>query len=278
MSLLVIALLAVVQGMAELLPVSSSAHVIVAEKLLGLDPTAPEMTFLLVMLHTGTMVAVILHFRRRWWKRLTGPDRNDFVVSVIVATLVTGALGLVLKHAIELVLVRGGSKGEIEELFGNVSLIALALAAAGALILFSGRFDRPGGESRVGTRRSLAIGAVQACCLPFRGFSRSGATISAGMAGGLSRELSEELSFALGVAITPAVIGREAMRLFAASEAPAGSLLVPGLAGAAVSFAAGLAALWWLEKWLQSSRWKFFGYYCLAAAALLWTLHRCGVL
>jgi undecaprenyl-diphosphatase len=66
MELLQILILAIVQGAAELLPVSSSAHVIVAEKLMGLDPTAPQMTLLLVMLHTGTMFAVILYFWKAW--------------------------------------------------------------------------------------------------------------------------------------------------------------------------------------------------------------------
>jgi undecaprenyl-diphosphatase len=62
MSLLKVIVLAIVQGLAELLPVSSSAHVIVAEKLMGLDPSSPQMTLLLVMLHTGTMFAVIAYF------------------------------------------------------------------------------------------------------------------------------------------------------------------------------------------------------------------------
>ena len=66
MSLVKILILAMVQGAAELLPVSSSAHVIVMEKLLGLDPTSPEMTLLLVMLHTGTMFAVICYFWNFW--------------------------------------------------------------------------------------------------------------------------------------------------------------------------------------------------------------------
>ena len=57
---------AVIQGAAELLPVSSSAHVILAETLMGLDPSSPEMTFLLVMLHTGTMFAVLVYYWRRW--------------------------------------------------------------------------------------------------------------------------------------------------------------------------------------------------------------------
>jgi undecaprenyl-diphosphatase len=62
MTLVYIVILAVVQGLTELLPVSSSAHVVVAEKLLGLDPSSPPMTLLLVMLHTGTMIAVIAYF------------------------------------------------------------------------------------------------------------------------------------------------------------------------------------------------------------------------
>ena len=68
MSFIQIAILAIVQGAAELLPVSSSAHVIVAEKLLGLNPTAPQMTLLLVMLHTGTMFAVLTYFWGSWKK------------------------------------------------------------------------------------------------------------------------------------------------------------------------------------------------------------------
>jgi undecaprenyl pyrophosphate phosphatase UppP len=59
MSILKVIVLAIIQGLAELLPVSSSAHVVVAEKLMGLDPSSPQMTLLLVMLHTGTMLAVI---------------------------------------------------------------------------------------------------------------------------------------------------------------------------------------------------------------------------
>ena len=68
MTLLHVVILAIVQGLAELLPVSSSAHVVVAEKLMGLDPTSPEMTLLLVMLHTGTMFAVIVYFWKQWRK------------------------------------------------------------------------------------------------------------------------------------------------------------------------------------------------------------------
>src|SRR6185503_19354547 len=99
MTLIHIMILAAIQGAAELLPVSSSAHVIVAEKLMGLDPSASEMTFLLVMLHTGTMFAVLVYFWNRW-KRLLREDRR-FVRAVVIATAVTGVVGLALKVIIE---------------------------------------------------------------------------------------------------------------------------------------------------------------------------------
>ena len=92
-----IVLLAVVQGLAELLPVSSSAHVIVTEKLVGLDPKSPEMTLLLVMLHTGTMFAVIVYFWRAWKEGIFA-SREVFkqqAVRLVVATLLT-AVGVPL--------------------------------------------------------------------------------------------------------------------------------------------------------------------------------------
>src|ERR1035441_10644691 len=95
MSLWKIIILAMVQGLAELLPVSSSAHVVVAEKLLGLDPSAPPMTLLLVMLHTGTMFAVIVYFWRQWRDTYFQNLRvfTTFAVQVIVATAVTAIVG-----------------------------------------------------------------------------------------------------------------------------------------------------------------------------------------
>src|SRR5438445_12596377 len=103
MSLLKVIVLAVVQGLAELLPVSSSAHVVVAEKLMGLDPSDPRMTLLLVMLHTGTMFAVIAYFWKEW-KQTYFSSSDAFkrvAIRVIWATLLTGVIGLALKKIIE---------------------------------------------------------------------------------------------------------------------------------------------------------------------------------
>src|ERR1700744_2344665 len=87
--------LAIVQGLAELLPVSSSAHVVVAEKLLGLDPASPPMTLLLVMLHTGTMLAVIAYFWRLWRSSYfhSMATFKPFLAALVLATLLTGVVG-----------------------------------------------------------------------------------------------------------------------------------------------------------------------------------------
>src|SRR5271155_6251191 len=90
-----IIVLAVMQGLAELLPVSSSAHVVVTEKLLGLDPSSPSMTLLLVMLHTGTMFAVIVYFWPQWRNTYfrDGSAFKKFAALVIVATALTAVIG-----------------------------------------------------------------------------------------------------------------------------------------------------------------------------------------
>src|SRR5271168_4909354 len=102
-SLSKVLILAVVQGACELLPVSSSAHVIVAEKLMGLDPTTPAMTLLLVMLHTGTMMAVIVFFWSSWKENFFKSPQviGETVKLIIVATVATGFVGLLLKVLIE---------------------------------------------------------------------------------------------------------------------------------------------------------------------------------
>ncbi|MBS0453885.1 MAG: undecaprenyl-diphosphate phosphatase [Proteobacteria bacterium] len=278
MDLLQIFILAIIQGAAELLPVSSSAHVIAAEKLMGLDPTAPQMTLLLVMLHTGTMFAVIVYFWRSWWATYFDSVKAFRVnaLHVAVATAATGVVGLALLQALKHLVAGGDPAFEVEHLFGNAKLMAAALAAAGVLIIVSSRLTTTRQEE-VSLRSAAWIGAVQGLCLPFRGFSRSGATISTGLALGVARRRSEEFSFALAVVLTPAVIVKEAYRLYhahalAATGAPAfWQLLWPSLLGMGLSFVAGLLALRWLSRWLEQGRWHVFGAYCLVASiVVLW--------
>ena len=293
MPMLKVILLAIVQGLAELLPVSSSAHVVVAEKLMGLDPSSPQMTLLLVMLHTGTMFAVIVYFWNQWKRTFFSSSDafQRFLIRLVWASLLTAIIGEALIKIIEKTAFKGASKGEIELLFGRLDLVAPALAVAGLLILFAGLMEkrRMGAHAKVygdsvTMRQAGWIGAIQGFCLPFRGFSRSGATISTGMLTGASKERAERFSFALAVVLTPPAIGREVLRLVKASnQATAagtsidlhGSLAV-GLLGAVFSFLAGLLALRWLSSWLEEGRWYLFGIYCLVASVVVFGLYRAG--
>ncbi|HEV2692392.1 MAG TPA: undecaprenyl-diphosphate phosphatase [Verrucomicrobiae bacterium] len=280
MSYLQILILAVIQGSCELLPVSSSAHVIAAEKLMGLDPSSPEMTMLLVMLHTGTMFAVIIYFWNGWKRDYLSSSSQIqwFAVLIVIATVCTGVIGYGLKIVIEKVFMRGVEHAEIENLFSNLPLIAGALTAVGLLIIYAGlKEEKTSRRSEIQPQHAVWIGLVQGLCLPFRGFSRSGSTISTGLILGLPKKKLEEFSFALAVVLTPPIIAKEALRLVK-SHALSGQgsvthLFVPGLIGMVLSFAAGLLALKWLSRWLEGGRWKFFGFYCLVAAGGILLIH-----
>jgi undecaprenyl-diphosphatase len=289
MTLLNILLLAIVQGFAELLPVSSSAHVVIAEKLLRLDPSSPPMTLLLVMLHTGTMFAVIVYFWSQWRATYfaSAPAFKRAALLVVVATVLTGIVGGALVKLIEKHALGAASGAEVEDLFSHLELIAPALAAAGVLILIAGLVERrratqPRVESSdLSATQAGIIGAVQGLCLPFRGFSRSGATISTGMLLRVGKSRAEAFSFALAVILTPPVVAREAMRLAHWRQTgQAADLLGPvalmSLLGALLAFGTGLLALRWLSRWLEGGRWYLFGVYCLVAAAVVGWMHLAG--
>jgi len=283
MSILKIFVLAIVQGAAELLPVSSSAHVIVAEKLMGLDPTSPEMTLILVMLHTGTMFAVIFFFWGAWKQNFFASQKIflDSAKFIAVATIFTAVIGLLLKFLIEKIFMKDVQNAEIELLFGNLVLVSISLAVVGILIMIAGWKTRQRQAAKPGldTKSSSWIGIVQGVCLPFRGFSRSGATISTGLLLGIEKARAEEFSFALAVVLTPPVIAREILRLLKSqhvnslTSTSTISLFYPSLLGMVLSFIAGILALRWLSNWLERGRWHFFGIYCICASLAVFLLN-----
>jgi undecaprenyl-diphosphatase len=170
-------------------------------------------------------------------------------------------------------------------LFSHLELIAPALALVGILIMIAGVFtkSRESANSSVvalDSKRAGLIGTVQGLCLPFRGFSRSGATISTAMLAGVEKARAEDFSFALAVILTPPVVAREVLRMVKAEHLTPGAGLMPGFSlsviGFISAFLAGLLALKWLSKWLEQGRWHWFGIYCLVAAAGVAILHHAG--
>lgn len=292
MTLWHVIILAIVQGLAELLPVSSSAHVIVVAELLHENMSTPNNALLLVLLHTGTMFAVIAYFWQRWAAEIFESWETFWrtVKLLFVSTLLSGLLFVPVDKLVEHVLSRGGQHADIEALFNKLNWIAPALAAAGVLILYTGLREarRPETEAEKSTPRrgirwpdAIVMGILQGIAIPFRGFSRSGVTISGGLLTGGERTEIEWYSFAMVVVLTPLAIGWELHRVYKTAHLGGyrvhwGPALTPGIVGMIFSFLAGVLALKWLSRWLENGKWHWFGIYCLAAAAAVAYLYRIG--
>ncbi|MFZ0211691.1 MAG: undecaprenyl-diphosphate phosphatase [Candidatus Acidiferrales bacterium] len=284
--------LAIVQGLAELLPVSSSAHVIVAAGLMHENMSTPANALLLVLLHTGTMFAVIAYFWQRWMDEIFGSWEKVFQYAklIFVSSLLSGIVFVPIDKLVGRLLGQGGRAADIEVLFNKLNWVAPALAIAGALILYAGLREarRPDTEDEkrkaargVHWRDAIFMGILQGFAIPFRGFSRSGATISGGLLTGGERREIESYSFAIVVAITPLAIAWELRRVYKTAHLDGlvvhwGPALTSGIIGMIFSFAAGLLALRWLSRWLENGKWHWFGIYCLAAASVVGYLYHLG--
>jgi undecaprenyl-diphosphatase len=252
--------------------------------------STPANALLLVMLHTGTMFAVVVYFWRQWvdtffssWKAF-----YRFARMVFVSCFLSGVVAVPLILLVEHILSHGSRHAEIEDLFNKLNWIAPALASAGVLILWAGLREARNPDSQSDARhrevswpQAIVMGILQGVAIPFRGFSRSGSTISGGLLVDGGRMPVESFSFAMVVAITPLAIARELYRLVRAN-AHAGihlnlaTALAPSLLGMVCAFFAGLLALKWLSRWLEQGRWYLFGIYCLAASVVVMVLYLRG--
>ncbi|MDD5557300.1 MAG: undecaprenyl-diphosphate phosphatase [bacterium] len=249
-------LIGVVQGVTEFLPVSSSAHLVFAQRLLGIR--APGMA-LEAVLHAGTLAAALVYFRRQWADlllRLPFDERIRGIGLLAAGTVPAAAAGLLLRD-------------RIAARFHDPRLVGACLVAGGGFMIAAGMRRRGAGEVRL--RGALAIGAAQAAAL-LPGVSRSGMTVGAALFGGVRRERAVEFSFMLAV---PAILGAlvvEGRHIGAAAgEAGAGALA----AAAAAAFLSGLPAIALLVRFVREGRLAWFGFYCCAAGAAWLTWIAC---
>ena len=254
MQLLSIIILGVVQGLTEFLPISSSGHLVVVEELLesATGKPLPNLLGLNIVLHAGTLLAVLVVFWNRIW-RLAGEDRRTLLL-LAVATLPAAVFGLILKKT---------AAGLLEDPL----LAGCMLLVTGGLLLWGARHKS--GQTayqQLTYRQALLIGVSQAIAI-LPGMSRSGATIVTGLAVGLRPESAATFSFLLAV---PAIAGASLLELISAADSSAAQIPAASLAlGAAVSFGVGLFALRWLLRWLERGRLHHFAYWCLPLGVLV---------
>ena len=257
---LIIILLAAIQGITEFLPISSSGHLVVVQELFKqFNQPLPESEILVldVVLHLGTLLAVVVFYWRRVWGLVVRDQR--VIALLLVGSIPAGIVGIALKE-------------QLENVFANLPAVGCLFFVTGAMLLWADR--HPVGQAtyrELGFGRALLIGLFQAFAI-LPGISRSGSTITAGLGAGLRRDEAAAFSFLLAI---PAIAGAgliEGLHRFKTPPDPTFAVMLA--VGALVSFLVGLLALWWLVRWLEKGRLHWFAWWVFAmgAGVLLWQL------
>ena len=254
MTLLDLLILAVVQGIAEFLPISSSGHLVIISELLDSGGASADVN---IVLHLGTLLSIVVFFRRRLVRLLTADRRVLWLLAV--GSFPAVVLGLLIKI-------------RYEYLLESALLTGPMLIVTGLLLLSTrtlGRATCAYADLRPG--KALIVGAFQALAL-LPGISRSGATISAGLRVGLGRRAAATFSFLLAVPVMVGAGAQEVRELWRGHE-PSASVGLLAL-GCTVSFVVGLASLAWLLRWIEKGKLYYFAYWGIPVgiAVLGWQL------
>lgn len=256
-------ILGVVEGLTEYLPVSSTGHLTITEKLLGLEVDAPAVTAYTAMIQLGAIAATLLYFfkdivrfAKAWFRGLAGTEgRTDpdygLAWAVVIGSLPVGIVGFLGRNVIE---------GALRSLW----VVAAALVLWSAVMVFAERlhvvFERRGavrGERTVTPMDGLVIGLIQ-CFSLIPGVSRSGATISAGLARGIDRVTATRLSFFLAI---PALTAAGIFQAIQQKDDLVAFGIAPMAAGIVVAFAVAYASIAWLLRFVASNSLMSFVWY-----------------
>lgn len=239
-------ILGILQGLTEFIPVSSSAHLILLPWFFGWEGTVNTLGFS-VALHFGTLIALIVYFRRDWVSLLgTARKRDGLFWHIIIATVPAAAAGFFFNEAIEKI--------------RSPLLITFTLTLVAVLMIVAekrSRADNGLGIESMSRKDALIIGIAQACAL-VPGVSRSGITIVAGLTRGLQRQASARFSFLLSTPIITGASLLEAKDLVMSPVSVESDLFVTGIF---VSALTGYAAIKYLLRFLQSHTLNPFAYY-----------------
>lgn len=260
-------IIAIVEGLTEFLPVSSTGHMIITENMLGVDITDKFVNAFTVIIQFGAILSVVcLYWRRFFVLKKAEPgatgmkaflQKYDFYWKLLVAFIPAAVIGLLLGDF-------------IESLMGNVWVVAFMLVAVGVLLLFVDKwFDRK--EDRPLTeRRAFTIGLYQ-CISMIPGTSRSFATIAGGMQQGLTRKTAAEFSFFLAVPTMAAATGYELLKMLLDEEyrAALSSNLGVLLIGCVVAFIVAILAIKFFISFLTKYGFKAFGWYRIIVGGII---------
>ena len=261
--------LGVVQGLTEFLPVSSSGHLTLLQKLLGFDTAGGSMTFINIMMHLGTLIAVIVVF----WKDILALFKKPFktLLMLIAATIPAGVVGLLFNDEIDALF-----SGENAVLYLSVCFALTALL----LLICEMAAKRRKVQKPLGWGSAAAMGLMQAVAL-FPGISRSGSTIVAGTLVGTRREDVAKFSFLMSI---PVILGSFAVEVFGivrepSSVAGVGANGVIGMAvGVVLAAVFGFFAIKLMLRVIRKANYVWFSVYLTALSVVCFSLCAAGVL
>lgn len=273
MDLLQTIVIAIVEGLTEFLPVSSTGHMIIAQSLLGVESTAFVKAFTVIIQFGAILSVICLYWRRFFYPDEVRRGRSywrsmfDFYARLVVGVLPAVVFGLAFNDAIEANL-------------GNVQLVAWMLIVGGVFMLFCDRIFCKGSEdTRLTCRRALVIGLVQ-CISMIPGVSRSMATIVGGMSQKLTRKAAAEFSFFLAV---PTMFGATCLETYKLISHGDGSLLTQGnnlemlIVGSAVAFVVAVLAIKFFINYVAKYGFAAFGWYRIIVGLVIIICTLCGV-
>ncbi len=264
MSLFEALIFGIVQGITEFLPISSTAHIIITELLFGYN--FPGLAFE-IFLHIASVLAVLIYFRLELWTVIRGfflyvQDKSAvnrvhffFGLYIIVATIITGTFGLLLKNL-------------VVDVMKTPTFIASALAVTGTALVFIERFKKYGSrtEEKMTFLDSIIVGFGQTIAV-LPGISRSGSTLVVALWAGLERDTAVRYSFILAI---PAILGSTFLTLGDASGAIWSAIgTVPMVVSFLAAFIFSLVGIAWLIDFLKRGKLLYFAIYCYLMALIV---------
>ena len=248
-------ILGLIQGLTEFLPVSSSGHLAIGRELLGVG--AAEDIVFEVVVHTATVLATIIVFRKQIWQLLCGlfkwkyNDETDYILKICVSMIPVFIVGMFFKDY-------------VEGLFGSILVVGIALVVTALLLYFSDKASvgqkaaEPAHRNGISYGQALIVGLGQALAV-VPGLSRSGTTISTGLLCGVKRENVAQFSFLM---VLIPILGEAFLDLVGGDIASSTVGMLPLLTGFVAAFISGLFACKVMIALVKKARLKWFALYC----------------
>ncbi len=243
--------LGIIQGFTEFLPVSSSGHLVLFSRVVGFPFDGAESVFFDVMLHLGTLFAVLYAMKKEIFNMISAPfSKRTWLL--LVATIPAAVIGVIFG-------------GYIESFF-DVSCVFVGFYFTAFILLFAESFAKTAVKSQLSYKTAGVMGCMQALAL-LPGVSRSGSTLLGGVVCGVEKSEAAKFSFLMSV---PIILGSAAVKIFEFSSlSVSSSLLYCSVAGGIAAFVFGVVGIKFFLRVLQKVKLSYFSYYLFALATVV---------